>query len=129
MAVRGLALVAESDGEVARSFDLLAEARTRAGRLADPYVWLDGHILDAQCDLGRRHAHPETARWVEELRHLASRTGMRELVVRSLVHGAALGQEGDAEAASLLARHIDNPELVRLFGTEPSLTANAAGAG
>jgi DNA-binding SARP family transcriptional activator/tetratricopeptide (TPR) repeat protein len=129
MAVRGLALVAESDGEVARSFDLLAEARTRAGRLADPYVWLDGHILDAQCDLGRRHDHPETARWVEELRHLASRTGMRELVVRSLVHGAALGQEGDAEAASLLARHIDNPELVRLFGTEPSLTANAAGAG
>jgi DNA-binding SARP family transcriptional activator len=129
MAVRGLALVAESDGGVARSFDLLEEARSRAGRLADPYVWLDGHILDAQCDLGRRHDHPETARWVEELRHLASRTGMRELVVRSLVHGAALGQAGDAEAAILLARHIDNPELARLLATEPSLTAPEAGAG
>jgi DNA-binding SARP family transcriptional activator len=125
MAVRGLALVAESDGEVSRSFDLLDEARTRAGRLADPYVWLDGHILDAQCVLGRRHDHPQTARWVEELRHLASRTGMRELVVRSLVHGAALGQVGDGEAAALLARDIDNPALTSLLGAEPSATTSA----
>ncbi len=56
-------------------------------------------------------ATPHTARWVEDLRQLASRTGMRELVVRSLLHGAALGQDGDAEAAALLARHIDNPAL------------------
>ena len=108
---RGLALVAEADGEVSRGFELLAESRTRANRLADPYVWLDGYILDAQCVLGLRHDHPETSRWVDDLRRLASRTGMRELVVRSLVHGAALGQEGDAEAAALLARDVDNPAL------------------
>lgn len=112
---RGLALVAEADGEVPRGFDLLAESRARADRLADPYVWLDGYILDAQCVLGLRHDHPDTARWVEDLRQLASRTGMRELVVRSLLHGAALGQGGDAEAAALLARHIDNPALTGLL--------------
>jgi DNA-binding SARP family transcriptional activator len=121
MAVRGLALVAESDGEVGRGFDLLDEARSRANRLADPYVWLDAHILDAPCELGRRHGHPHTARWVEELRRLASRTGMRELVVRSLVHGAGLGQEGDAEAAVLLARDVDNPVLARLIGVEAAV--------
>ncbi|WP_161988689.1 BTAD domain-containing putative transcriptional regulator [Pedococcus bigeumensis] len=122
IAARGLALVAEADGEVSRGFDLLAESRARANRLADPYVWLDGHILDAQCILGLRHGHPETGAWVEDLRQLASRTGMRELVVRSLLHGASLGQEGDGEAAVLLARDIDNPALTVLLDARRSST-------
>ena len=42
-------------------------------------------------------------RWIEELRELASRTGMREFTLRSLLHGAALGNAGDAAAAELLA--------------------------
>ncbi len=120
IAARGLALVAEADGETARGFELLAESRARANRLADPYVWLDGYILDAQCGLGLRHGHPETGRWVEDLRQLASRTGMRELVVRSLLHGAALGQEGDEDAVALLAQHIDNPALTALVDARPS---------
>ena len=103
MSARGLALVAEARGAVGQAFDLLAEARTRCNRLADPYVWLDGYILDAQCELGRRHAHPDARRWVEALRQLASRAGMQEFTVRSLLHGAALGIEGDAAAAALLA--------------------------
>ena len=48
------------------------------------------------------------------MRERASRTGMRELTVRSLLHGAALGEPGDAEAARLLAADVDNPELGRL---------------
>jgi hypothetical protein len=120
IAARGLALVAEADGQASRGFELLAESRTRAGRLADPYVWLDGYILDAQCVLGLRHGHPDTGRWVEDLRQLASRTSMRELVVRSLLHGAVLGQEGDAEAAVLLAREIDNPTLTALLDSPPA---------
>ncbi len=115
MAARGLALVAESSGDVAGAFDLLADARVRCNRLADPYVWLDVYILDALCEVGRRHGHPETARWVASMRTLASRTSMRELTVRSMLHGAALGVDGDAEAAVLLADGIDNPELDRLL--------------
>jgi hypothetical protein len=71
-------------------------------------VWLDGYILDAQCELGRRHGHADTAEWVQALRDLASRTGMRELALRSLLHGAALGRPGDAEAAALLRADADN---------------------
>ena len=40
---------------------------------------------------------------------------MRELTVRSLLHGAALGDEGDAAAAGTLAADIDNPELQALL--------------
>jgi predicted metal-dependent HD superfamily phosphohydrolase len=79
--------------------------------LADPYVWLDGYILDTQCALGRRHGHPDTQRWIHQLRRLASRTGMRELTVRSLLHGAATGNADDADAARLLAADIDNPQI------------------
>jgi hypothetical protein len=43
---------------------------------------------------------------VEALRTLASRTGMRELTLRSLRHGAALGRRADADAATLLAAEL-----------------------
>jgi DNA-binding SARP family transcriptional activator len=108
MSARGLALVAEAAGDTSHAFALLADARARASRLADPYLWLDGYILDAQCELGRRHAHPQTRGWVGTLRILASRTGMRDLTLRSLRHGAALGNEADAAAAAILAAEIEN---------------------
>jgi DNA-binding SARP family transcriptional activator len=109
ISARGLALVAEATGETERAFEILFDARTRCNRFADPYVWLDGYILDAQCELGRRHGHTDTKLWVETMRQLASRTGMRELTVRSLLHGAALGIEGDAAAVALLAADIERP--------------------
>lgn len=115
MAARGLALLAEARGDTGAAFDLLADARTRCMRLADPYVWLEVHILDAQCRLGRRHGHPDTARWVESMRDQASRSGMRELTVRSMLHAAALGEEGAAAAGALLAAAIDNPVVDRLL--------------
>jgi DNA-binding SARP family transcriptional activator len=114
VAARGLALVADATGEADNAFDLLRDARVRSNRLADPYVWLDAYILDALCDLGRRHRHPDTRRWVDALRELASRTGMRELTVRALLHSAALGDQGDGAAATILVTDIDNPELREL---------------
>ena len=114
MSARGLALVSDARGETKRAFEILSDARARCNRLADPYVWLDAYILDAQCDLGRRHGHPDTALWIESMREIASRTGMREFLVRSLLHGAALGNDGDAAAAVLLAADIENPSLDRL---------------
>ncbi len=115
MSARGLALVAEAKGDSVLAFEILSDARARCNRLADPYVWLDGYILDAQCELGRRHGHPDTARWVESLRDLASRTGMKELAVRSLLHGAALGNGGDAAAAAMLVADIESPALTLLL--------------
>lgn len=111
MSARGLAIVADIHGETSRAFDGLADARRRCRRLADPYVWLDAYILDAQCELGRRHDHPDVTTWIDTLRDLASRTGMKEMTVRSLLHSAALGSEQAAEAAALLAADLDNPML------------------
>jgi len=111
ISARGLALVAEATGDVDRAFDALLDARSRTTRLADPYVWLDVHILDALCELGRRHGHPVTPDWVAEMRVRASRTGMRELTVRAMLHSAALGDRGDGALAVMLAADIDNPEL------------------
>jgi DNA-binding SARP family transcriptional activator len=107
ISTRGLALVAEAAEDTGRAFALLSDARARANRLADPYLWLDGYILDAQCELGRRHHHPDTTAWVETMQNLASRSGMRELTLRSLLHGAALGRDGDAAAAVMLAAEIE----------------------
>jgi hypothetical protein len=117
MAARGLALLADAQGDPRRAFALLADARVRCNRLADPYVWLDGYILDAQSTLGRRHDHPDTPQWINAMRELASRTGMRELIVRSRIHGAAIGIAGDGAAAALLAAEIDNPQLDLLVTT------------
>src|SRR5215207_7285742 len=111
MAARGLALVAEARGDTARAFDILCDALSRSDRLADPYVWLGAYILDVQCGLGVKYGHEDTAEWVETMQELTSRTGMRELSVRSLFHGAALGNAGDAAAGALLVADIDNPAL------------------
>jgi DNA-binding SARP family transcriptional activator len=108
MSARGLALTAEAAGDTSRAFTLLSDARTRSHRLAEPYLWLDGYILDAQCDLGRRYAHPDTSTWVGTMQDLTARTGMKDLTLRSLRHGAALGNQDNAAAAALLAPEIEN---------------------
>ncbi len=108
IAARGLALVAEASGDIPLAFVLLAEARARCNRLADPYVWLDAHILDAQCELGLRHGHPDVATWVQAMQALSSRTAMREMTVRALWHAAALGTPGAGDGARLLAASLDN---------------------
>ena len=109
------------EGRADRALADLLDARSRTNRLADPYVWLDVHILDALCEMGCRHGHPLTGSWVEEMHERASRAGMQELTVRAMLHGARLGSAGDAEAAVLLGGSIDNPLLSRvLAGLRPS---------
>jgi DNA-binding SARP family transcriptional activator len=113
ISARGLALLAEARGDADGAFAALLDARARANRLADPYVWLDVHILDALCEMGRRHAHPLTSSWADAMLDRASRTGMRELTVRAMLHLAS-GNGADAEAATMLAADIDNPQLAPL---------------
>ena len=49
------------------------------------------------------------------MRDLTSRTGMKELTVRAMLHSAALGGTGDAALAAVLAADIDNPALQALL--------------
>lgn len=112
---RGLAMTADARGESDEAVRLLIDARSRCNRLADPYVWLDAYILDALCDIGYRINHPDTEEWIDTLGELASRTGMKELSVRALLHGARIGRAGNAAAAELLAADIENPSIRALF--------------
>lgn len=111
VSARGVALVTAARGDTTAAFSGLLDARARCNRHSDAYVWLDAHILDAMCELGLQHEHASTADWVAQLRTVASRCGMRELTVRSLLHGAGLGEPGAARAAALLSGDVDNPAL------------------
>ncbi|MBJ7521001.1 MAG: tetratricopeptide repeat protein [Solirubrobacteraceae bacterium] len=110
MAARGLSLLDRAEGEPGRSW--IDEARVRCGRLTDRYVWVQGHVLDAaisvELDAGD---HESAATHIRSLRALAARTEMRELVVRSLVHAAHLGDRGAVTSARVLAAEIENPVL------------------
>lgn len=125
MSARGLALVARARGQVDVAFETLVDARARGSRRADGYAWLDVHILDALCSLGVEQGHPGTGAWVAQMVEAAARAEMRELSVRALRHAAALGDEGAAQAAALLAAGIDNPLL---HGTDAVGVADPAGA-
>ena len=54
----------------------MIDARTRCNRLADPYVWLEGYILDALCELGRRTGIRRPQSWADALEVLTDRTRM-----------------------------------------------------
>lgn len=114
-AARGLALVEAAAGDTDRALEWLLDARQRCRRFPDPYRWLQVSILDTMCDIGRRSGHPRAAEWIDLLCEQASRTGMRELTARGLLHAAAIGRPGAREAAQLLSDEIDNPLLHRLL--------------
>jgi DNA-binding SARP family transcriptional activator len=126
ISARGLAMVTAASGDVDAALTTLLDAGVRNSRLTDPYRWLEVYILDALCGLGRAHGHPQTREWVETMHDRSSRSGMRELSVRAMLHGAALGDDGDAEMAALMAADIDNPVLSALVAAEGGDVAGRA---
>jgi hypothetical protein len=111
--VIGLVHVAGGDARAARAW--FAQARSRATRVADPYEWVHGHVLDASASLAIDADDIETEEIVRALSALADRTGMRELAVRAHLHEARLGVLGALDAARLLGSEIDNPALAELL--------------
>ena len=115
-AARVMGLVSSADGDRRRAREWLADARQRANRVADPYEWVHGHVLDAMAGLAIDAEDADAGEIVGALGELAGRAGMRELVVRAHVHGARLGSPGALEAGRLLAAGIENPALEQLIG-------------
>ena len=112
ISARGLAMVTAASGDVDGALRRAPRRRRPDQPPADPYRWLEVYVLDALCELGRAREHPQTHTWVETMLDRASRTGMRELGVRALLHGAALGDLGDAEVAALDRRRHRQPPTV-----------------
>jgi hypothetical protein len=74
-----------------------------------------GHALDALCDVAVAHGITHAPAWIDELHHLAARTGMRELTARAYIHRARLGDAAGRDAARILAEQLDNPAVSRLL--------------
>jgi DNA-binding SARP family transcriptional activator len=107
--VRGL--VHETCGRRDLALETLRDAVTRSVRVADPYAWIHGHCLDALAELEITEGLPEADAHVSQLAELGARGEMRELVVRSALHRARLGDAAGLGPARLLGTAIDNPAL------------------
>lgn len=115
LAARGLGLVHAARGDVDAAVTTLLDARRRATRLPDGYVWVHAHVLDALATVGVSHGLPRSGEWVAELAALAQRCGMAELAARAAVHRWRSGDPAARDAARALGSAVDNPVLDALL--------------
>jgi DNA-binding SARP family transcriptional activator len=114
VSARGAALLRADAGDVASALKWLEDGWTRCSRWPDAYQWVNGYVLDAGCEVTIAAGDPSAVGWVDRLAGVAARSGMRELVVRSHVHRARLGQPGASQAAKLAAADLENPVIADL---------------
>src|SRR5258706_301378 len=74
IACRGLGLVEAARGRGPQALAWLMDGRVRCTRIAHPYQWIHGWVLDGMCSIG--HRDERVGGWIDELESLASRTGM-----------------------------------------------------
>jgi hypothetical protein len=117
LAARARGLVHEAAGERAAAVAWLRDATLRVVRVADPYVWMHAHCLDALAGVAIAEAAPDAGAVVDRLERLAARGDMRELVVRAALHRARLGDPSGLGAAGALGDVIDNPLLRTALAT------------
>ncbi|MDB5816850.1 MAG: tetratricopeptide repeat family protein, partial [Rhizobacter sp.] len=114
VAGRGLGLVARARGDTAKALSILVDTLERCMRLPDAYAWAGAYVLDSLCEVAIERADPKARDWVDRLMLIASRAGMRELVVRAHRHRAMLGDSDASAAARLLASDVSNHSLAAL---------------
>lgn len=115
MAGRGLGLVRAAKGDVDSGVQTLLDAKRRASRLPDGYVWTQAYVLDALATIGVDADLPQSRAWIAELAAVAGYSGMAELNVRAALHQWRLGDPAALDAARSLAEPIDNPALTALL--------------
>ncbi|CAN5590825.1 hypothetical protein BH20ACT15_BH20ACT15_09590 [soil metagenome] len=108
---RGLGLIDEREGDVPGALRRLEDARQRAARTTDCYVWIEAYAVDALAGVAVRSGSSRAGAWVEDLRSLAARTGMREMAVKAYMYRFELGDRSALDAARVMAAEIDNPAL------------------
>lgn len=108
---RGLGLVTVARGDRAVALEKLEEAPRLCRRFPDSYLWVEAYALDALCEAAIEVGAPGAPQWIQELETMAARTGMRELLVRAMLHRARLGAFDALEVAATLMADIDNPAL------------------
>lgn len=114
MAARGIGMAHAAAGRIDEAVRWLDDARTRCMRVADAYLWVHAHCLDALCTVAAAHGVRGADDWISDLEGVSARTGMQELLARAWLHRVAIGQPGALESAALFADRIDNPVVLDL---------------
>ncbi len=109
---RGLALLAEADGEPDEAIRVLQDALKRCRRLSDTYKWAEVYILEAQCRLGVAHEHESAEEWIAELIEISSKTGMRELQLQGMILKALTEKAPTDPSIKSLAESVSNPRIL-----------------
>jgi tetratricopeptide (TPR) repeat protein len=111
IACRGIGLVEAARGRGEQALAWLTDGRSRCTRVAHPYQWIHAWVLDGMCAGAQRYEDERVVDWADDLRSLASRTGMRELLLRAYLYRARDGDVQARDAARLLGAEIDNPHV------------------
>jgi hypothetical protein len=109
-----MALAAGAEARLFLAHGDLAAAQHWVARGLEPkpwYLWYSARLLDTASEVAIASQSPRAPKFVERLAELASRSGMREFVVRAQSHRAVLGDEAAAQTVPWLAKEIDNPAL------------------
>ncbi|MET4097122.1 hypothetical protein [Arthrobacter sp. UYCu712] len=109
-----MALAAGAEARLFLAHGDLAAADHWIARGLEPKPWClwdSARLLDAAAEVAIATGSPRAPEFVNRLAALASRSGMREFVVRAQSHRAVLGDEAAAQAVPWLAKEIDNPAL------------------
>jgi DNA-binding SARP family transcriptional activator len=109
-----MALAAGAEARLFLTHGDLAAAEHWIDRGLEPkpwYLWYTARLLDTAAEVTIAAGSPRASGFVDRLAALASRSGMREFVVRAQSHRAVLGDEAAAQSVPWLAKEIDNPAL------------------
>lgn len=109
-----MALAAGAEARLFLAHGDLVAAEHWVGRGLEPkpwYLWYLARLLDTAAEVGIAARSPRASEFAGRLLELASRSGMREFVVRAQSHRAVLGDEAAAQTVPWLAKEIDNPAL------------------
>ena len=109
-----MALAAGAEARLFLAHGDLAAAEHWIDRGLEPtpwYLWYSAKLLDTAAEVAIASQSSRASGFVERLAELASRSGMREFVVRAQSHRAVLGDEAAAQAVPWLAKEIGNPAL------------------
>ena len=119
-----MALAAGAEARLFLAHGDLAAAQHWVDRGMQPkpwYLWYSARLLDVAAEVAIAARSERAGEVVERLGALASRSGMREFVVRAQSHRAVLGDEAAAQAVPWLAKQIDNPALTAFLAARGQL--------
>ncbi|UKA55543.1 SARP family transcriptional regulator [Arthrobacter sp. FW305-BF8] len=119
-----MALAAGAEARLFLAHGDLAAAQHWVERGMEPkpwYLWYSARLLDVAAEVAIAARSEHAGEVVERLGALASRSGMREFVVRAQSHRAVLGDDAAAQAVPWLAKEIDSLALTAFLAARGQL--------